>query len=222
MPSPVIRWLGLLPSGGRERGERSGARLGQRCLYLTLPPGGGRDLLEFKREACVGEGGPAAGRLRPRLHFHFFVERSAASHPIEPFCGGGRGTRCVRACVCNVCTSKACVCAVCAAVCVCVCSVCTSKAEVYVCVCVCVCACMCVHPSLALNQERWASPPHGLRAQLPRDLDSNPSSAPSCYRRLPISLPQFSHLLNRNIMLTYGIVVTIKGDDGNTRLLSSP
>ena len=144
MPSPVIRWLGLLPSGGRERGERSGARLGQRCLYLTLPPGGGRDLLEFKREACVGEGGPAAGRLRPRLHFHFFVERSAASHPIEPFCGGGRGTRCVRACVCNVCTSKACVCAVCAAVCVCVCSVCTSKAEVYVCVCVCVCARACV------------------------------------------------------------------------------
>ena len=122
--------------------------------------------------------------------------RGAASHPIEPFCGGGRGTRCVRACVCNVCTSKACVCvcAVCAgvyAVCVQCVLLCVYVCAMYVhpklgCVCVCVCVlvcvceCMCVHPSLALNSGRWASPPHGLRAQLPRDLGSNPSSAPSC------------------------------------------
>lgn len=140
--------------------------------------------------------------------------RGAASHPIEPFCEGGRGTRCVRACVCNMCTSKACVCmcvravyagvyALCAAVwvqcvllCVCVCAVYVHPKLV------CVCACMCVHPSLALNPGRWASPPHGLRAQLPRDLGSNPSSAPSCCPRLPVSLPQFSYWLNGSIMLT--------------------
>ena len=140
----------------------------------------------------MGEGGPEAGRLRPRLHFNCFVEvqpriPSSPSAGVEEALGV-----CVRACamcvhpklvcvcVCSVCWCVCSVCTVCAAVCVCVCSVCASKAGVCVCVLVCVCECMCVHPSLALNSGRWASPPHGLRAQLPRDLGSNPSSAPSC------------------------------------------
>lgn len=52
MPNRGTHWLGRFPSGRRERDERLGARLGERCLYLTLPPGGARDLLEFKREAA--------------------------------------------------------------------------------------------------------------------------------------------------------------------------
>ena len=91
--------------------------------------------------------------------------RGAASHPIEPFCGGGRGTRCVRACVCNVCTSKACVC-------VCVCAVCAGVYAVcvqcvllcvYVCAvyvhpklgCVCVCVCWCVFVSACVYTQVW-------------------------------------------------------------------
>lgn len=114
MPSRGTHWLGRFPLGRRERGERLGARLGQRCLYLTLPPGGARDLLEFKREAALGEGGPAAGRLRPGLHFNFFVEVQPRI-PSSPSAGVGEALG-VCACVCNVCTSKACVCG-------CVCSV---------------------------------------------------------------------------------------------------
>ena len=91
--------------------------------------------------------------------------RGAASHPIEPFCGGGRGTRCVRACVCNVCTSKACVCvcvqcvlvcmqcvySVCCCVCMCVQCMCIQSWGV----CVCVCVCWCVFVSACVYTQVW-------------------------------------------------------------------
>ena len=147
MPSPGIHWLGAVSAV--EHGWDRGAFTSH---YHQVAP-----VISWSSNERPRRRRRPSGRKAPPPAPLQLLCRGAASHPIEPFCGGGRGTRCVRACVCNMCTSKACVCvcvcaqcmlvcmqcvlqcvcSVCCCVCVCVCSLCTSKAGVCVCVHVC-------------------------------------------------------------------------------------
>ena len=109
----------------------------------------------------MGEGGPEAGRLRPRLHFNCFVEvqpriPSSPSAGVEEALGV-----CVRACamcvhpklvcvcVCAVCAGVYAVCVQCVLLCVYVCAVYVHPKLG------CVCVCWCVFVSACVYTQVW-------------------------------------------------------------------